>query len=382
MGSGDSYNNFGRSVRFENVFLESIGAEIPTEIWTSQAIEHRLKPLYSRLKLPEGRLELMSGITERRVWPAGTVPSGPSIRSGNHALVAAGIDRDRIGCLIHASVCRDFLEPATASRVHHGLSLSNRCWVYDVSNACLGLINGAVQIAMMIESGAIDAGIVVGTENSRPLLEQTIESLNQNESLTRKTVKPAFASLTIGSGSCAWLLTHRKLSNSGTPIEAAIAEARTEFHDLCMSDDDAAGAGMQPLMDTDSERLMAEGIATGIAAFQRLLDETGWTREQIDRSICHQVGSRHRTGMLDAMGLDPTRDSITFPKLGNTGSVALPLSLAWAAWSGEIRPDDRTTLLGIGSGINSVMLAAQWQDVALGGNLELLQPTSLASQTR
>lgn len=368
-------------MRFENVYLESIGAEIPSEIWTSQAIEERLEPLYSRLKLPEGRLELMSGIAERRVWPSGTLPSGPSIRSGNHALEAAGMDRDRIGCLIHASVCRDFLEPATASRVHHGLALPPQCWVYDVSNACLGLINGAVQIAMMIESGAIEAGMVVGTENSRPLLEQTIESMNQNEQLTRKSVKPAFASLTIGSGSCAWLLTHRKLSKSGTPIEVAIAEARTEFHDLCMSDDDA-GASMQPLMDTDSERLMAEGIATGIAAFERLLEETGWTREQIDRSICHQVGSRHRTGMLGAMGLDPTRDSITFPRLGNTGSVALPLSLAWAAWSGEIQPQDRTALLGIGSGINSVMLAAKWQDVAIGGNLELLQPESLASLTQ
>ena len=366
-------------MRFENVYLESIGAEIPTETWTSQAIEDRLEPLYSRLKLPQGRLELMSGIVERRVWPEGTVPSGPSIRSGNHALEAAGIDRDQIGCLIHASVCRDFLEPATASRVHHGLDLPKQCWVYDVSNACLGLINGAIQIAMMIESGVIDAGIVVGTENSRPLT-QTIESLNHDESLTRKTVKPAFASLTIGSGSCAWLLTHRKISKRGTPIQAAVAEARTEFHDLCMSDDDAAGAEMQPLMDTDSERLMAEGIRTGIAAFERLLETTGWTREQIDRSICHQVGSRHRAGMLEAMGLDPQRDSITFPKLGNTGSVALPLSLAWAAKSGELSVNDRTALLGIGSGINSVMLAAQWQDVSVGGNIELIQSDLLSGQ--
>ena len=135
---------------------------------------------------------------------------------------------------------------------------------------------------------------------------------------------------------------------------------------------------MQPLMDTDSERLMAEGIRTGIAAFERLLETTGWSREQIDRSICHQVGSRHRAGMLEAMGLDPQRDSITFPKLGNTGSVALPLSLAWAAQSGEITTNDRTALLGIGSGINSVMLAANWQGVAVGGNIQLLHADAAA----
>lgn len=365
-------NNLEPEVRFHNVCLESIGAVIPDEIWTSQSIEQRLEPLYRRLKLPEGRLELMSGIAQRRVWPKGTLPSGPSISSGHRAIQAANVDPGRIGCLIHASVCRDFLEPATASRVHHGLGLGNQCWVYDVSNACLGLINGAVQIAMMIETGAIEAGLVVGTENSRPLLEQTITALNADTGLTRKSVKPAFASLTIGSGSCAWLLVHRSLSSHGTSIEVAIAEARTQFHDLCLSDDDAAGAGMQPLMDTDSERLMAEGIATGTAALEQLLTEWRCQRSELDRTICHQVGSRHRTAMLDAMGLPADRDSVTFAKLGNTGSVALPLTLAKAAHSGEIQAGDRTALLGIGSGINSVMLATTWGRTAVRGNLDQL----------
>lgn len=359
-------------MRFNHVCLEGIGGVLPDEIWSSDQVEQRLQPLYERLRLPEGRLQLMSGIEQRRVWPAGTAPSGPSIESGNHAIEAAQFDRSRIGCLIHASVCRDFLEPATASRVHHGLSLPNRCWVYDVSNACLGIINGAVQIAMMIESGAIDAGIVVGTESSRPLLTQTIDALNADQSLTRQSVKPAFASLTIGSGSCAWLLTHRRLSRHGSPIEIAIAESRTAFHDLCMSDDDSAGANMQPLMETDSEQLMAEGIATGVDALRQLLAESDWQRADIDRSICHQVGSRHRTAMLEALGLPPERDSVTFPKLGNTGSVALPLTLGSAAVRGELSGGDHVALLGIGSGINSVMLAVTWGDTAVAGNLDEL----------
>ncbi len=359
-------------MKFDNVCLEAIGAEIPEEIWSSDSIETRLQPLYERLKLPEGRLELMSGIAERRVWPVGTRPSGPSIASGERAIAAAGIDRHRIGCLIHASVCRDFLEPATASKVHHGLQLSNHCWVYDVSNACLGILNGAVQIAVLIEAGLIDAGLVVGTENSRPLLNGSIAALNADSKLTRKTVKPAFASLTIGSGSCAWLLVHRSLSQNGSPIHAAIAEARTQFHDLCVSDDDTAGAGMMPLMDTDSERLMAEGIATGVAALDQLLGETGWTREQIDRTVCHQVGTRHREAMLAAMSLPIERDSVTFNQLGNTGSVALPLTVAAAAMRGQLGDGHRAAMLGIGSGINSVMLATEWRQTRVAGNLESL----------
>ena len=347
-------------MRFDQVCLAAIGAEIPNEIWSSDELEERLSPLYTRLKLPQGRLEMMSGIRERRVWPRQTVPSTPSIRSAGAAIEASGIDRCEIGCLIHASVCRDFLEPATASRVHHELGLRSDAWVYDVSNACLGVINGAVQIAMMIQAGVIRAGVVVGTENARMLLEGTIVHLNGNQALTRHSVKPAFASLTIGSGSAAFVVCHRDLAPNGSELVAASAFANTAHHDLCMSDQDAGGAGMTPLMETDSEKLMVEGIATGASNFQQLLAQSQWTREAIDRTVCHQVGSRHRVAMLEAMGLDVERDSMTFDRLGNTGSVALPLTLAEAARKDEIQSGHQVAMLGIGSGINSVMLAAKW----------------------
>ena len=106
------------------------------------------------------------------------------------ALQAGELDESRIGALIHASVCRDHLEPATACRVHHELGLRDECLIYDVSNACLGLLNGAIQIAHMIEAGHIEAGLVVGTEGGRQLVETTIEALNGDLSLTRTRSKP------------------------------------------------------------------------------------------------------------------------------------------------------------------------------------------------
>lgn len=362
-------------LQFENVCIESLGVQLPDEVWTSEEIERRLAPLYGRLRLPEGRLELMSSIAERRVWAPGTLPSGPSIRSCKSAIEAAAIDPARIGCLIHASVCRDFLEPATASRVHHGAGLSPDCWVYDVSNACLGLLNGIVQIATLIEHGAIEAGIVVGTENSRPLLDATINGLNADESITRKTVKPAFASLTIGSGSCAVLLTHRRISQGGSPLEHSVSHAATDGHNLCRSDTDSAGANMAPLMDTDSERLLAAGVAAGAAGFEKLLAEAGWDRADIDRTVCHQVGGRHRALMLETLSLPPENDTAVFPWLGNTGSVALPIALAAAGRYQHVQPDQRISLLGIGSGINCVMLGCKWQETRIAGNLPAEEPT-------
>ena len=349
-------------MQYQHVCLEALGFALPDEVITSDDIERRLEPLYRRLKLPEGRLELMSGIRERRLWPRGMRPSDGSIRSGRMALEAAGIDPAEIGCLIHGSVCRDQLEPATACRVHHALGLPEECLVYDVSNACLGLLNGIQQVANLIELGQIRAGLIVGTEDSRALLEGTIDALNRDLSLTRESVKPAFASLTIGSASAAVLLVHEELSRTGNRLAAISARAHTKHHVLCQGDHAAGLNGTaQMLMQTDSERLLHEGLATGVATFGDFLKSSGWSREQIDKSICHQVGGTHRKLMLESLGLTPERDYATFPWLGNTGSVALPITLALATESGFIQPEENVALLGIGSGINSLMLAVDWQ---------------------
>ncbi len=349
-------------MRYANVCLESLGYVLPEEIITSAEIESRLTPLYERLRLPAGRLELMTGIRERRFWAPGAMPGDVSVQSAQRALAQCGVAKRQVGALIHASVCRDFLEPATASGVHHRLDLPRECLIYDVSNACLGVLNGMVQLANMIELGQIEAGIVVGTESARPLVETTIDRLNRDTSLTREQMKLAVASLTIGSASVAAVLVHRRLSRTGNRLFAATARANTNFHQLCQSGhDEAAAGGMTPLMNTDSERLLHEGVALGAETFAAFLAETGWSRERIDRTFCHQVGVAHRKLMLQSLQLDPSLDFSTVEFLGNTGSAALPVTLALGIEQGQLHAGDQVALMGIGSGINSLMLAVDWQ---------------------
>jgi 3-oxoacyl-[acyl-carrier-protein] synthase-3 len=355
-------------MHFENVCIESLGYTLPQTRITSEQIEARLAPLYQRLRLPEGRLELMTGIRERRFWPTGTSIGDLSVVSGRMALQAAALSPRDVGLLVHGSVCRDHLEPATACRVHHGLGLPGECLVYDVSNACLGIMNGMLQAANMIERQQIRAAVVVGSENGRGLVDNTIRALNEDMALTRKSIKQSIASLTIGSASCAVLLTHASISKAGSRLTCAAAMANTAWHKLCQSLSDQAGGGMQPLMDTDSETLMREGIETGRRTFEQFLDRCGWTRADIDQTICHQVGGKHRKLMLEAIGTGEERDYSTFPLLGNTGSAALPVTLARAIQAERLQAGDRVALLGIGSGINCLVLGVEWQATRCAGS--------------
>jgi len=356
-------------MRLSGVCIESFGYTLPSEVVTSSQLEQQRQPLYDRLRLPMGRLELITGVLERRFWARDTLPSQQSIASCERAIIAAGIDREDIGALIHGSVCRDHLEPATACAVHHGLQLSPECLIFDLSNACLGLLNGALQIGTMIESGQIQAGIVVGTENSRHLVERTVKDLNENTELTRRAIKSAIASLTIGSGSCAILLTHRSISKSGNRFFGGSVRANTKHYELCHSGaDEAVASGMQPLMETDSGTLMRAGVATGAATFRRFLKEMEWVRDDIDKTICHQVGAAHRKLMFETLGMETAKDFTTVQWLGNTGSVALPLTMAIAAERSHFASGNKVGMFGIGSGINCVMLGCEWQTSLIGSD--------------
>ena len=114
-------------------------------------------------------------------------------------------------------------------------------------------------------------------------------------------------------------------------------------------------------MDTDSETLMRRGIEVGVETFNRLLGATGWEIENVDKTFCHQVGQQHRKLLLDSLGLCPSIDYTTLPTLGNTGAAALPITMALGAEKGHLEAGDHVAMLGIGTGVNCLMLAAQWQ---------------------
>src|SRR5436190_12796148 len=164
-------------MKFSHACIESLAAVLPDEVWTSANLEERLRPLYERLKLPAGRLELMTGIRERRMWPAGTRPSDASAAAGRAVLAKSSLRADQVQLFIHAAVSRDMLEPATASFAHRKIGLPSSAQIFDVSNACLGFLNSLTIAAGLIEAGHIGCAMIVAGENGRPLVEQTLNTL-------------------------------------------------------------------------------------------------------------------------------------------------------------------------------------------------------------
>lgn len=344
-------------MRYNNVTLAAVECVLPPNVVTSEQIEHRLKPLYDRLRLPYGRLELMSGIGERRFWNPGTRPSQAAAQAGEKALEVAGIDRERVGCLVHASVCRDFMEPATAALVHESLRLPESCAIFDLSNACLGVVSAMATVADMIELGRIEAGLVVSGEVAEGLHEATLREALASRTLTRTEFKRHFASLTIASGAAAVLLSREK-AGRGLRLLGGAARTDSSANRLCR-EDTSRQSNAGPLMSTDSEALLHAGCALAKRTWLAAQAELGWDNAAVDRAFTHQVGNVHRKLLFETLELDLDKDFPTVAFTGNTGSAALPTAFALGLERRPPRPGEKAALLGIGSGLSSMILGVE-----------------------
>lgn len=346
-------------MRYSRVFIQSITYELAPNVVTSAALEDRLAPLYQATGMQPGQLEALTGIRERRFWNAGQTMSDGAIAAGRKTLNSSRIDVGDIGLLIYGGVCRDNIEPATACAVADGLGLSGQTEIYDISNACLGVINGMVQIANAIELGSIKAGLVVSCESARQIVDLTIERMLQGRDM--ETFKNSLATLTGGSGAVAVLLTDESLAHSGHGLVGGVTRNATEHHRLCRwGPDTGIPASCPQVMETDAPAVLEHGVALGVRTWRDFLTELDWSAESVDKVICHQVGTGHRIAVMQALELPVEHDFPTFEYLGNIGTVSLPITAAIAAERGFLESGDRVGFLGIGSGLNCVMLGVEW----------------------
>lgn len=348
-------------MRFRHVQIEALAYELPLETVSTTAIELHLASVYERLRIPRGQLEMLTGIAERRYWPRGVVLSERAAAAGRSALQAAGRSAATLEAVVYAGVCRDYAEPATACAVAAELGVSAHTQLYDVSNACIGVLSAMVDLAGRIELGFIENALIVSCESARSINEDMAARLLEHPD-DRALFNETLATFTGGSGAAAVLLSRlpSPAFRKGPRLLGAVQKNDCARHDLCQWGFRREGRTYEQFMRTDAVQVLRHGVALGRATWNDFLVEMEWRQGDVTRAISHQIGKAHRQHMLDALGLAPTQDFPTFPFLGNIGSVSVPLTAALAAERGLLNSGDRVGLLGIGSGLNCLMVGLEW----------------------
>lgn len=346
-------------MKFSRVFLEAIGYELPQNIVTSTWIEEQLAPLYKKLYMVPGQLEALTGIRERRWFNKGHINAIEAAKAAKKALSQTDIPVEDIGAVIYGGVCRDNYEPATACHVAAEIKVTADTVIYDVSNACLGVMNGILELANKIELGQVKAGIVVACETARDITGIMINRMLEEG--TMEFFKQALATMTGGSGAAGVVLSDGSYSDDCPRLTTATVMGAPEHHAMCRwGADQRTPPRASQMMETNAIGMLRHGGDLIRKLGDSFFTEAGWQRNELDRIISHQVASANRDAIINNLGLTPEKDFSTFPFLGNMGTVSLPVTASIAQERGLLERNNKVGFVGIGSGLNSMMLGWEW----------------------
>lgn len=333
---------------YRNVSISAVASvDAPHRVTSSELCA----PIAARFGMPVDFLEAVTGIVARRFWDEGERPSATATRAAERALAKSGIAAGDIGVVVSTSVSKDFVEPADACFVHHALGLSERCLNFDLGNACLAFLNGMDVVAQLIEAGSVDHGLVVVGESSRHVVEQTVGRFAEGHG-DQAALRNEIATLTLGSGAAAMVLSHRRHAPEGHAFLGTVTRADTAHNELCLGRIDRGV--------TDSVGLMTHGVALAQRTWQAATEEIGWRLDSVDLFALHQVSGPHTAELARVVGFDVDRAFPIYGELGNIGPASIPIVLAKAEADDALAPGDRVILGGIGSGLNCTVGAVIW----------------------
>lgn len=336
---------------YENVnILGLANLDAPHRV-TSLELESSLADNLQKFGMRPNLIESLTGIVARRYWDPGLQPSKYAAQAGALALEDARLDKDKVGVLINCSISKDYIEPSVASLVHDQLDLPSACMNFDISNACLGFMNGMQIAGNMIERGQVDYALLTACESTGDLGRVTVEQMARPD-IGPEEFRDRFATLTLGSGAVAMVLARKDLAPEGHPFLGGVSMAASQHSQLCV--------GQNEDMKTDAKALLVAGIELSTRTWQRACAEMDWDKKSFGQYILHQVGEAHLNALIQTIRIPDEKVLRIYDEYGNTGSTTIPLTLFKAQEQGRLQRGERVALMGIGSGINCSMMELIW----------------------
>lgn len=336
---------------FKNVSIHTIARLEAPVVVTSAEISARLAKTLKRLRLPLNYLERMTGIKERRFWDENQIPSDVATLVAEKVIAKSGLSKSDIGAVISTSITKDYIEPSMASIIHGNLKMPAACINFDIGNACLGFLNGVQIAATMIESSHADHILVVSAESADEGVKATLSRL-EVDTVTRENFTNQLATLTLGSGAVAMIISKSNLAAKKHPIRGFTILAATEHSKLCVASTDC--------MLADAPKLLEEGVLLKHRLYQKAQEELNWESTNFDEFALHQVSNSYLKMSLKNLGIDANKVLSTFPKFGNMGTVSLPFTISLLEDAGRLIPGKKLAILGTGSGLNSMAMNVEW----------------------
>ncbi len=334
----------------------SSGSCIPDDIITTRELLEGAQ-VKERFGISNNWLQRITGIREKRVAAAGTLPSDMAVMAAREALERAATDIKEVGIIIFTGGTRDYLvEPSTAHVVQSKLGASNAT-VFDVSNACHGFMNGIHLMDALIATGQVRKGLVVTGEQGSLYANLAVEQLRHSDN--KQDLVDLAGGLTLGDAGAALLMGPRTDPDSG--FAGFMLQSKGEYARLCYCGEENRHG---PVV-TDMPGIVGRTLPLISGMYKQLMDEhLHWRTEELDKYIIHQVGATSFKLHEQHVGVPVDIMPNTVVTMGNLITATIPVNLHNIAINKEVEAGNKVYLSGAGSGVSLSQVGLVWDMAA------------------
>jgi 3-oxoacyl-[acyl-carrier-protein] synthase-3 len=296
----------------------------------------------------DGWIKSRTGISERRFASDDETTASMAIAAAKLALDRAHITPSIIDLIIVPTLSPEHIFPSTACLVQDAIGATH-AGAYDLSAACAGFIYALSMASAMIQSGAIETALVIGSDTVSRFLD------NQD-----RTTYPLF-----GDGAGALVL--QAAEEPGGILATVLGADGSGAEYLVIP---AGGSKMPTCQDSIDNRLHyikmngreVYRFATRVMgrAAKQACAKANIDLAEIDLFIPHQANIRIIESARKYLKIGEDKVFTNLHKYGNTSTASIPIALCEAIEQGRIQANDKLVMVGFGGGLTWGASVVQW----------------------
>jgi 3-oxoacyl-[acyl-carrier-protein] synthase III len=272
-------------------------------------------------------------------------PGEFAARAASACLEQNGVAATDLDLIVYGGIARDNFEPATAAEVAGRLG-ARPLHATDVTCACAGLIEAMHTVAGYFAlHPEMKTALICAGELTRDRITYDMGSLQD--------VAVFAAGLTLGNAAAAMVISREPLAGGSARLEGIFHRTLSEHYGLCKTPVDGH-------FNSKSKELFALSVHVP-PAIRGMLDELGWSSEEIDHYAFHQPSEAVLERVFTELGARPQACIHTHSLFGNTASTAWALALEYRLEHGTVEPGDKIVMASAAAGFTIVGAAAVWE---------------------
>ena len=272
-----------------------------------------------------------TGIRARHFAADGVFSSDLAFEAAKNALESAGRQAQEIDLIIVATSTPDMIFPSTACILQNKLG-ANGGAAFDVQAVCSGFVYALSVADAMIQTGAANRALVVGSEVFSRILD----------------FKDRTTCVLFGDGAGAVVL---EASERPGILASDLHADGKHVGILCVPGHVSGGHILgDPLLKMDGQAVFKLAVGVLEDSARAALAKAQLTEADIDWLIPHQANIRIMQSTAKKLKLSMDKVVVTVDQHGNTSAASIPLALDWAVRNGKVQAGQTLMLEGVGGG--------------------------------